>query len=67
MRILCWLIAGLAVAATGFSRVELGVHWTTDVIVSVLFVAGWLTAVAIVLGRRLRPPEPVLDQAGAPR
>ena len=67
VRILCWLIAGLAVAATGFSRVELGVHWTTDVIGSVLFVAGWLTAIAIVLGSRLRPPEPVLDQAGAPR
>ena len=66
VRILCWLIAGLAVAATGFSRVELGVHWTTDVIASVLFVAGWLTAVAIVLGGRLRQPEPVLDQAGAP-
>jgi membrane-associated phospholipid phosphatase len=67
VRILCWLIAGLAVAATGFSRVELGVHWTTDVIASVLFVAGWLTAVLLVLGGRLRPPEPVLDQAEAPR
>jgi membrane-associated phospholipid phosphatase len=67
VRILCWLIAGLAVAATGFSRVELGVHWTTDVIASVLFVAGWLTAVVLVLGGRLRPPEPVLDQAEAPR
>ena len=67
VRILCWLIAGLAVAATGFSRVELGVHWTTDVFASVLFVAGWLTAVVLVLGGRLRPPEPVLDQAEAPR
>jgi len=54
VRILCWLTAGLAVAATGFSRVELGVHWTTDVIASVLFVAGWLTAIGIVLGARLR-------------
>jgi len=65
VRILCWLMAGLAVAATGFSRVELGVHWTTDVIASVLFVAGWLTAMAVVLGGRLRRPEPVLDQAGS--
>jgi len=34
--------------------VELGVHWTTDVIASVLFVTGWLTAIGIVLGDRLR-------------
>ena len=64
VRILCWLIAGLAIAATAFSRVELGVHWTTDVIASVLFVAAWLTAIAVVLGGRLRRPEPVLDQPG---
>lgn len=57
VRILTWLTAALAVAATAFSRVELGVHWTTDTIASVLFVAGWLTAVAIVLGDRLRRPE----------
>lgn len=56
VRILTWLIAGLAVAVTAFSRVELGVHWTTDVIASVLFVAGWLTAIALVLGDRLRRP-----------
>jgi membrane-associated phospholipid phosphatase len=64
MRILGWLTAGLAVAATAFSRVELGVHWTTDVIASVLFVAGWLTAIATLLGSRIRRPEPVFDQAG---
>lgn len=64
VRILEWLTAGLAIAATGFSRVELGVHWTTDVIASVLFVVGWLTAIAILLGGRLRWPEPVLGQAG---
>jgi len=56
VRILTWLTAGLAVAVTAFSRVELGVHWTTDVIASVLFVAGWLTAIALVLGDRLRCP-----------
>ena len=64
VRILSWLTAGLAVAVTAFSRVELGVHWTTDVIASVLFVAGWLTAIAVLLGGRLRRPEPVLDRAG---
>ena len=57
VRILSWLIAGLAIAATGFSRVELGVHWTTDVIASILFMAGWLTAIAIVLGGDLGIPQ----------
>jgi membrane-associated phospholipid phosphatase len=64
VRMLCWLIAGLAIAATAFSRVELGVHWTTDVIASVLFVAGWLTAIVVVLGGLIRRPEPVPDQPG---
>jgi membrane-associated phospholipid phosphatase len=54
VRMLGWLIAGLAIAVTAFSRVELGVHWTTDVIASVVFVASWLTAIAVLLGRRLR-------------
>ena len=54
VRVLGWLIAGLAIAATAFSRVELGVHWTTDVIASVVFTAAWLTAIAVLLGGRLR-------------
>jgi undecaprenyl-diphosphatase len=66
VRILTWLIAGLAVAVTAFSRVELGVHWTTDVLASVLFVAGWLTAIAIVLGDRLRRSEPDRNTALSP-
>ena len=61
--ILGWLAAGLAIAATAFSRVELGVHWTTDVIASIVFVACWLAAIAVVLGDRLRQPAPVDDQA----
>jgi membrane-associated phospholipid phosphatase len=59
-RILACLIAGLAIAVTGFSRVELGVHWATDVIASVIFVSCWLTAIAITLGGRLRPVPPEL-------
>jgi undecaprenyl-diphosphatase len=55
VRVLGWLIAVLAIAATAFSRVELGVHWTTDVIASVVFTAVWLSAIAVLLGGRLRP------------
>lgn len=66
VRILSWLIAGLAIAATAFSRVELGVHWLTDVIAGVVFAACWLTAIAISLGSSLRRPGPVLDRADAP-
>jgi membrane-associated phospholipid phosphatase len=53
--VLGWLIAALAIAATAFSRVELGVHWTTDVIASVIFMSCWLAAIVIALGSRLRP------------
>jgi len=60
-----WLVAGLAIAVTAFSRVELGVHWTTDVIASIVFVACWLTAIAVVLGGRLRQPAPAGDQASS--
>ena len=57
-----WLTAGLAVAATAFSRVELRVHWTTDVIASVVFVTIWLTAIGLSLGGRLRQPERLADR-----
>lgn len=57
-----WLTAGFAVAVTAFSRVELGVHWTTDVIASIVFVTIWLTATGILLGGRLRRPERLADR-----
>ena len=60
--ITAWLTAGLAVSATAFSRVELGMHWTTDVIASVVLVTSWLTAIGILLGGRLRRPERPADQ-----
>ena len=54
VRVLGWLIAALAIAATAFSRVELGVHWTTDVIASLIFMSCWLAAIAVAFGNRLR-------------
>jgi len=41
-----WPAAALAVVAVGFSRIELGVHWATDVIASLAFVVLWLLGVA---------------------
>ena len=61
-----WLAAGLAISATAFSRVELGVHWMPDVIASVVFVTCWLAAIAISLGGLLRRPEPLAGQASSP-
>jgi len=40
-----WIVAVLATAVVGFSRIELGVHWTTDVLASYAFVSLWLLAV----------------------
>lgn len=63
VRLLGWLVAGLAVAATAFSRVELGVHWASDVIASVIFTAAWLTAIAVLFAGRLRPPKPIAQDS----
>jgi undecaprenyl-diphosphatase len=51
-----WVTSGIAVVsvvAIGFSRIELGVHWTTDVIASVVFMAGWLAVVWRLFGTRI--------------
>jgi undecaprenyl-diphosphatase len=42
-----WIVAAMAVA---FSRVELGVHWTTDVLASVVFVVAWLLVIGVLFG-----------------
>ena len=54
-RTLAWVLAALAVAAVAFSRVELGVHWTTDVMASMIFVGTWLVVLLAMFASDIRP------------
>jgi undecaprenyl-diphosphatase len=54
-RLLASLAAALAVIAVGFSRVELGVHWTSDVLASTVFVAVWLSMAWFLFGSAVKP------------
>jgi membrane-associated phospholipid phosphatase len=54
-RPLAWVLAALSVVAMAFSRVELGVHWTTDVIASMVFVSAWLVIVLALFASDVRP------------
>ncbi len=52
LRAVAWTAAVLAILAVAFSRVELGVHWTTDVVASMIYVTTWLVVLNII-GRSL--------------
>ncbi len=54
---------GLGVVVAG-TRVALGVHWTTDVIVGLLIGWSWFAVCALLFGgRRVQPAEPLLIAA----
>ncbi len=42
LTVVAWVVAVVLAALVAFSRIELGVHWATDVIASLVFMAAWL-------------------------
>ena len=59
-RILVCLAGACAVALIAFSRVELGAHWTTDVLASVLWTTTWLLLAVRILRRGAGDGSPLL-------
>ncbi len=56
-RALAWVLAALAVGGVAFSRIDLGVHWSTDVIASTIFVALWLVVLSTLFTSVIHPEK----------
>ncbi|TAM81308.1 MAG: phosphatase PAP2 family protein [Jatrophihabitans sp.] len=50
-----WLLALLAAAAVGYSRLDLGVHWPSDVYIGFVLGAAWGVTVAVVATALVHP------------
>jgi membrane-associated phospholipid phosphatase len=48
---LTWCCSALVIGLVGFSRIELAVHWTSDVVASLIWTVGWVLTVVVVAGR----------------
>ena len=56
---LAWVLAVLFAALVGFSRVELGAHWTTDVLAGAAWAGCWVVVVVAVLRPHRYAPAPL--------
>jgi membrane-associated phospholipid phosphatase len=60
VRVLCWASGALLVALVGFSRIELGVHWATDVVAGAVWASGWTVTVVAVMRRPQAASDPAI-------